>query len=293
MKKKINLLFLCFIIMFCLCGCNQKENNESVKKDNVINQEQLKEEDNTSEKKDNNINTNDKIKEDSNKKEESNTTSNNKNNSNTTINDKKEENIDNTTTNNGNNNTNDKKEENKENTTNNNSNNNNNENVNEEAKPSIPNIDTIEPIQEEITITSSNLYEYFEIKREDIIPEINAFGERGTEEDFYYELLLSLKNTYKQKLVSANISVEFASETYLRSFSYNRQTGIGTVTNEYRRFYNNTDKFLCNIKNNSSCYITTCHIAGSEYINDKLIYYAYITEKLEPIRVGGSIILKK
>ena len=250
MKKKFSLIFLCGIILLCVCGCGDntdtKKNSSNETKENIEVKEDIDSNENETNTKDNNTN----------------------------------EDVDN--------------EKDKNNTKNDNTN--EDVNINEETKPTISNNtnnETAEPIQEEITITSSNLFEYFEIKREDIIPELNAFGERGTEEDFYYNLSLSLKNTYKQKLVSTNVSVEFASETYLRSFSYNRQTGIGTVTNDYRKLYNNSDKFSCNIKNESSCYITTCHIAGSEYINDKLIYYAYITEKLEPIRVGGSIILKK
>lgn len=288
MKKKLILLMLCITFLFGLCGCNKDDNKNNNLSDNN-NSITEKNETNEENKEDNNINRNENdktkdsvIKEDENKQEERPTSSNN----NHVTNNKKQDTINDgekkeSETNNNANEDVIHKEEMKPTTSNNNTNNNDKNN------------DMTEPIQEEIIITSSNLFEYFEIKRENIIPELNAFGERGTEEDFYYELLLSLKSAYKQKLVSANISVEFASETYLRSYNYNRQTGIGTVTDEYRRFYNNTDKFLCNIKNNSSCYITTCHIAGSEYINDKLIYYAYITEKLEPIRVGGSIILKK
>ena len=295
MKKKISLFMLCGVILLGLCGCGNNEitnKNETNKKLDVKEDIDIKENDND---------TNEDVNLD-NKKEIKPTISNNTSTTNnkkqeTTNNDKneethnKEEINNNITNNNSNNNTNEEthnKEESNNNIINNNSNNNTNEETHKDTDNKPP-----KPTQEEITITSSNLFEYFEIKREDIIPELNAFGERGTEEDFYYELLLSLKNKYKQKLVSTNVSVEFASETYLRSFSYNRQTGIGTITNEYRTLHNKSDKILCNIKNESSCYITTCHIAGSQYINDKLVYYAYITEKLDPIRVGGSIILKK
>lgn len=280
MKKKFSLIFLCGIILLGVCGCGDntdtKKNSSNETKENIEVKEDIDSNENETDTKDNNTNENDNI----NNKEQT----------------KKEENKQNTANNNSNNNTNEDIDNEKDKNNTKNDNTNEDVNINEETKPTISNNtnnETAEPIQEEITITSSNLFKYFEIKREDIIPELNAFGERGTEEDFYYNLSLSLKNTYKQKLVSTNVSVEFASETYLRSFSYNRQTGIGTVTNDYRKLYNNSDKFSCNIKNESSCYITTCHIAGSEYINDKLIYYAYITEKLEPIRVGGSIILKK
>lgn len=269
MSKKLCLIVLCVILLLETCGCENNsigKNNFNEKKENIEVNEDI---DNKQDE--NNINEDVNVKE--NEKTEPTTPNNNTNNQ-------------------TNNNTNDKNDSNKTNNDNTNNNNNidNNDNINNNNSNDN---NKVELTQEEITITNSNLFEYFEIKRLDIIPELNAFGERGTEEDFYYELVLSLKNIYKQKLIASNISVEFTSETYLRSFSYNRQTGLGTITNEYRNFYNNTDRFLCNIKNSSSCHITMCHIAGSTYINEKLVYYAYITEKLEPVRVGGSIILKK
>lgn len=145
---------------------------------------------------------------------------------------------------------------------------------------------------QEITITTDNWNEYFEIKREDIIPEKNAFGEYGTPEDMYYILELVLKKEYSEKLVSINVSVEFVLDTYLQSYDYDESTGIGTVTNEYKRDYNNTDKSLCNFKDSETAYICTCNYASCIEIDGKVIYYAYICESLNCIRAAGTIIIQ-
>ena len=146
---------------------------------------------------------------------------------------------------------------------------------------------------EEITITVDNWDKYFEIKRKDIIPEKNAFGEYGTPEDMYYNLELVLKKEYSEKLVSIDVSIEFVRDTYLKSYDYDKATGIGTVTNEYKRDYNNTDTSLCNLKNSEKAYICSCHHAGMTEINGKVIYYAYICESLNCTRAAGTLVIQK
>lgn len=146
---------------------------------------------------------------------------------------------------------------------------------------------------QEITITTDNWSEYFEIKRKDIIPEKNAFGEYGTPEDMYYNLELVLKEQYSANLVSINVSIEFVMDTYLKSYDYDKSTGIGTVTNDYKKDYNNTDTALCNFNNSKKAYICSCHHAGVTEIAGKAVYYAYICESVKCTRAAGTIVLQK
>ena len=146
---------------------------------------------------------------------------------------------------------------------------------------------------QEIAITADNWDEYFEIKRNDIIPSKNAFGEYGTPEDMYYTLELVLKKEYSANLVSIDVSIEFMRDTYLKSYSYDTSTGIGTITDDYRKEYNNTDTSLCNFKNSDTAYICTCHYAGDTEINGNTIYYAYICESVECTRAAGTIVIQK
>ena len=109
----------------------------------------------------------------------------------------------------------------------------------------------------------------------------------------YYILELEVKKEYSEKLVSINVSVEFVQDTYLRSYDYDKSTGIGTVTNKYKRDYNNTDKSLCNLKDSKTAYICACHYAGYTEIDGEVIYYAYICESLNCIRAAGTIVIQK
>lgn len=144
-----------------------------------------------------------------------------------------------------------------------------------------------------ISITKDNWEEFFEITRKDIIPEKNAFGEYGTPEDMHYTLEMELRKEYVEKLVSIDVSIEVVRDTYLQSYDYDKTTGIGTITNKYKKPYNNTDTSLCNFKDNTSAYVCACHVANNTIIDGEVIYYAYICESINCLRAAGTIVLQR
>lgn len=140
-----------------------------------------------------------------------------------------------------------------------------------------------------IVITNDNWKEYFGIVRKDIVPDKNAFGEYGTPEDMYYILEMQLKKEYADRLVSIDVSIEVVLDTDLRSYYYDKATGVGIITDDYRKEYNNTDTEVCNFRNDKAAYICACHYADSLLIDGKTVYYAYICESVNCVRAVGTI----
>lgn len=116
------------------------------------------------------------------------------------------------------------------------------------------------PITQQITITTENWDQYFEVR---IINNAkkNNFGDYGTPKDFSITFKLFLKDEYAERLASIDVSIELSYDSYVESYSYDSLTGNYTLTGE-RSYFMEKYTHICTFTDNDNNYRNGCYFSS-------------------------------